>query len=154
MYSMVLILHSLLRWAVLALGAVAFARAVAGARARRNWTVADDRAGLWFTIALDVQLLLGLALYAVLSPVTQLAFQDFGAAMGNSVLRFWAVEHAVGMIAGLALVHIGRVRIRKAADPAGRHRMAAIFFGLGLAIILLAIPWPGMPAARPLFRWI
>ena len=153
MDSVVLVLHSLLRWAVLALGAVAFARAVAGAQARRNWSGVDDRAGLWFSIALDIQFLLGLALYVRFSPMTQIAFQDFGAAMGNSVLRFWAVEHAFGMIVGLALVHIGRVRIRKTADGVRRHRLAAIFFGLGLAVMLLTIPWPGMPAARPLFRF-
>ena len=130
---------------------MAFARAVAGSRAHRDWTVADDRAGLWFSIAVDIQFLLGLGLYVKLSPMTQIALQDFGAAMANPVLRFWAVEHALGMIVALALVHIGRVRIRKTADAAKRHRLGAIFFGLALAIILLTIPWPGTPAARPLF---
>ena len=153
MYSPLLIIHSLLRWAVLALGAMAFARAVAGARARRGWTAADDRAGLWFSVIVDIQFLLGLALYVKFSPMTQIAFQDFGAAMANPVLRFWAVEHALGMIVGIALVHIGRVRIRKTADAAKRHRLAAIFFGLGLAAMLLTIPWPGTPAARPFFHF-
>jgi hypothetical protein len=33
-----------------------------------------------------------------------------------------------------------------------RHKLAAIFFGLALVAILATIPWPGMPAGRPLFR--
>jgi hypothetical protein len=101
---------------------------------------------------LDLQLLLGLALYFILSPITGNVFQDFGGAMSNAVLRFWAVEHVFGMVIGVALAHVGRVRVRKTADAARRHKLAAIFFGLALVAILAAIPWPGTPAARPLFR--
>ncbi|OFW17486.1 MAG: hypothetical protein A3F70_10510 [Acidobacteria bacterium RIFCSPLOWO2_12_FULL_67_14] len=152
MYPLVLGIHSLLRWAVLAAGAAAFGRAIAGARAGRDWTPADARAGRWFTIALDVQFAIGLVLYAGLSPLTQLVFEDFGAAMRTPALRFWAIEHLLGMTTALALVHVGRVRIRKAADAAERHRRATVFFGLTLLAMILTIPWPGMPAGRPLFR--
>lgn len=152
MYALTLAIHSLLRWAVLAAGASALVRAAAGARARREWTSADARVGLLFVIAMDLQVLIGLALYFGLSPITQVAFQDFGAAMGSSALRFWAVEHVLGMLVAAVLVHVGRVRIRKTADAARRHRVAAIFFGLALLAIAGTIPWPGMPAARPLLR--
>jgi hypothetical protein len=152
MYPLILAVHSLLRWVVLGFGLLAASRGLTGARRRGEWTPADENAGRWFVIALDVQLLLGLALYLRLSPMTAIAFQDFGAAMGNAVLRFWAVEHIVGMVVALALAHIGRVRTRRAADAARRHRTAVIFFGLALAAIVMTIPWPGMPAARPLWR--
>jgi hypothetical protein len=101
---------------------------------------------------LDLQLLIGLVLYFGLSPITRAAFQDFGAAMGNSMLRFWAVEHIFGMVIAVALAHVGRVRVRKMTDPVRRHKLAAIFFGLALVAIVATIPWPGTPAARPLFR--
>jgi hypothetical protein len=153
MYLLTLALHSLLRWIVLAAGLVALGRAVEGARGRKEWAAGDEKAGRWFVGALDVQMLLGLALYLRLSPITASAFQDFGAAMGNSVLRFWAVEHIAGMVIALVLAHVGRGRIRRAADAARRHRTAAIFFGLALVAILVTIPWPGMRAARPLFRF-
>lgn len=152
MYPLILGIHSILRWLVLAAGFAAFARAVSASRAGRDWTPGDERAGFWFTLAVDVQFLIGLALYAGLSPLTRLAFDDFGAAMGNTVMRFWAVEHIFGMTMGLALVHVGRVRIRKLSDAQRRHKLAAVFFGLALLAILLTIPWPGMPAGRPLFR--
>jgi hypothetical protein len=58
-----------------------------------------------------------------------------------------------GMVVGIALAHIGRTRIRKATSDARRHRLAAIFYGLALVAILAAIPWPGLPNARPLFRF-
>jgi uncharacterized membrane protein len=152
MYPLTLAVHSLLRWVVLGAGLAALVRAMTGLRARRSWTPADDRAGQLFVGMLDLQFLIGLALYFILSPITTVAFRDFGAAMGNAALRFWAVEHILGMIVALALAHIGRVRVRKTTDAARRHKLAAIFFGLALVAILATIPWPGTPNARPLLR--
>lgn len=152
MYPLMLVVHSLLRWLVLAAGLVAFGRALAGMRGHRAWTTADDRAGQLFVGTLDLQFLIGLVLYFGLSPITRAAFQDFGGAMGNSMLRFWAVEHILGMLIAVALAHVGRVRVRKTTDAVRRHKVAAIFFGLALVAILATIPWPGMPAGRPLFR--
>jgi hypothetical protein len=152
MYSSALWLHSLLRWAVLLTGAIAWFRSIAGGTAKRPWAAKDDLWGLLFTMSLDTQLLAGLALYVFLSPFTKIAFQDFGGAMGNASLRFWAVEHLAGMVIGIALAHVGRVKIRKAQTDARRHRLATIYFGLALVAICASIPWPGLPVARPLFR--
>lgn len=142
MYGIVLIIHSWLRWAVLAAGIAAVARG--GAR--------DSSTGRWFTVLLDVQMLIGLLLYFVFSPFTTAALGDFGGAMRNPQLRFFAVEHTFGMIIGLVLAHIGTAKIKKA--PAERRgKLALIFYGLALVAILASIPWPGMPAGRPLFRF-
>ena len=78
-------------------------------------------------------MLLGLVLYGFLSPVTQSAFVDMAAAMRAAPVRFFAVEHPVGMIVAIALAHVGRVRIRKATDSESRHKRALVFFGLALA---------------------
>jgi len=151
MYSAVLSLHSWLRWAALLAGLIAFGRAlVAG---DRPWTRADERAGLFFSITLDIQILLGAALYFLLSPFTAEALKDFGAAMRVSGLRFWAVEHVLGMLIAVALAHVGRTRIHKTPSDRRRHRLAAIFFGLALVAMVASIPWPGTPNGRPLFRW-
>jgi len=152
MYVLILGIHSLLRWVVLVSGLLVFARGLMGAQSRRPWTPGDDRAGRVFVSTLDLQFLLGLALYVWLSPTTSVAMQDFGGAMGNPILRFWAVEHVTGMLVALVLAHIGRVRIRKATESAKRHKLAAVFAGLALLAILATIPWPGMAAARPLLR--
>ena len=122
-----------------------------GRSGRRSWTPADNRAGVIFTGLYDLQMLVGLALYFALSPLTSAAMADFGAAMGSG-LRYWAVEHPFGMILGLVLAHIGRVRIRKARDDERKHRAAALFFALSVIAILVSIPWPFMTNGRPLFR--
>ena len=151
MFTTLLAVHSLLRWVVLGTAVFALWRAVTGASSRRIWTSTDENAGKYFVLFLDLQVLIGLVLYVGLSPMTQAAFQDFGGAMGNSVLRFWAVEHIAGMLVAVALVHIGRVRARRVLLPGARHRTLVTFFGLALLAMAITIPWPFMSAARPLF---
>jgi hypothetical protein len=152
MYTTVLLIHSWLRWAVILAGLFAIFRGMGGWSGLKVWTRVDERAGFWFMATLDLQVVLGLGLYLFLSPFTAAAFDDFGGSMGNAALRYWAVEHTAGMILGVVLAHVGRIRTRKAA-AAKKHRAAAIFYGLALLVILASIPWPGMPAGRELFRW-
>ena len=153
MYSAALIFHSLLRWVVLLAGLLAVGRACAGWTGKRPWSAADNRAGIWFTAALDLQLLVGLLLHLALSPLTQAAMENVAATMQNPSLRFWFVEHPFGMVIALVLAHVGRVRIRRASTDASRHRIAAILFGIAMVAILLSLPWPGTLNARPLFPW-
>jgi hypothetical protein len=153
MYSAVLILHSLLRWIVLITGVLAIARSLPGWGGNKPWTSGDDAAGKWFISSVDLQLLLGLLLYFALSPLTRGGLADFAGAMRAPALRFWMVEHAMGMVLAVVLAHVGRVLIRKTRDTGAKHKRAVIFFGLALLLILLSIPWPGMPAARPLLRF-
>ena len=149
MYGIVLNIHSWLRWVVIIAMLWTILRAVLPGP--RPWTPADDRSLRLSLIAIDVQFLLGLLLYIVLSPFTRQAMADMGAAMKSPGLRFFAVEHLLGMVIGIALAHVGAARIRKAPEQR-RHRIAAIFFVLALLAILASIPWPGLPAGRPLFR--
>ena len=152
-YSSALWLHSLLRWAILVSGAAAWFLSISGASGRRPWTGKDEMWGTIFIITLDMQFLVGLGLYTFLSPITTIAFQDFAGAMRNANLRFWSVEHIAGMIVGIALAHIGRVKVQKASTDLSKHVMATIFFGLALVAIIGSIPWPGETVGRPLIRF-
>ncbi|MEI8259627.1 MAG: hypothetical protein WCJ30_28510, partial [Deltaproteobacteria bacterium] len=89
-----LLIHSIARWIVIALGLVACGRAMAGWLGKRDWTPADNRAGLVFMVSIDLQILIGVVLYFAFSPLANIALQNFGAAMRDSTLRFYAVEHA------------------------------------------------------------
>ena len=152
MYDLLLFAHSWLRWLVLLAVLMAVARAAGGVSTRRPWTPVDDRAGMWMTASLDLQMLIGIVLYGFLSPVTKSAFVDMAAAMRAAPIRFFVVEHPVGMIVAIALAHIGRGRARKAATSEAKHKTALIFFGLALLVLLLSIPWPVGPGARSIFR--
>lgn len=142
MYPIFLLVHSWLRWLVLAAGLAAVVRG--GSR--------GSNAGKWYTILLDTQLLIGLLLYFAISPVTTAALGDFAAAMRTPQVRYFAVEHVFGMLIAISLAHVGRSRVRKAPDER-KARTAAIFYGLSVVALLVSIPWPGMTAGRPLFRF-
>jgi len=137
MYSFFLDLHNVLRWVVLLLGAAALLMAWAGALGRGKWTPGLSRVSRIFSVAVDVQVLVGLVLYVALSPLTRTAFRDFGAAMRSSEQRFFLVEHSLLMILSAALVHVGAARGRKLDSPL----QAAIFYSLAAVAMAFAIPW-------------
>ena len=133
-------LHNLIRWAVVLIGVIAIVVALGGKR----WTPLQNSLGRWFSITFDVQVLIGIVLLFV-SPLTRTAYSDFGAAMSDSTLRFFALEHPLLMVIAAVLVHVGVSRGRKSDSP----RTAAIFYVLAAAVVAYAIPWdrpliPGM----------
>lgn len=154
MHTLVLSLHSVVRWLVVILGLLAAGRSLAGWLGRGNWGPLEDRLGMWFTTVMDLQLLLGLLLYFFLSPITTTAFRNFGSALADPGRRFWVVEHLLTMVVAVILAHSGRALSRKSAVAATRYQRAAIFFSLAVLAILLAIPWPftAAGAGRPWLR--
>jgi hypothetical protein len=146
MYTAVLTFHSWMRWFALVAGVGATLAALTGRDSR------TDRWGLLLMMALDIQMLIGLLLYLVLSPFTKEALQNFPAAMQNPQLRFWAVEHVSLMVAAVVLAHVGRVLARKARTPGAKRTRSLVCFGLATLAMLAATPWPGMANGRPLFR--
>lgn len=147
MYTPIIIIHNILRWVIVLAGLAAIVRAFIGWTQKKEWTLLDNRLSLIFTISMDIQFLLGLILYLFLSPVTEVAFEDFGAAMANSGLRFFAVEHLLIMVVALVLAHVARVLAKRAPDDTGKFRSIAIYFTVTMVLIFLGIPWD-----RPLFR--
>jgi hypothetical protein len=150
MYTTVLALHSWIRWIALIAAVGTTLAALRGKVAGGNSLA--DRWGMVAMMVLDTQMLLGLLLYFVLSPNTRAIMDNFGAAMKDPALRFWAVEHTVSMFAAIVLAHVGRVLARKATTPAAKRSRLLICFGLATLLIILGMPWPGRPGGRPLFR--
>jgi len=151
LYTTVLLLHSVLRWAVLLAGVGAVGLGVAGLLLGQAHGRPHRLANLAFMILTDTQLTLGLLLYAVLSPITTSAFADFGGAMKNPVLRYWAVEHLTGMVIAVVVIHVAYAMAKRAKGDRGKHLWAGAGLGVGLVVMLGSIPWPFMAAGRALF---
>lgn len=141
MYTGLLHSHNGLRWLVLLALLISIVLAFSGWIGRSEWKKSDKLSGLFLMIFMDLQLLIGLVLYAFVSPITQAAFNNFGGAMKNADLRFYAVEHFIMMLLALILIHIGRAKTKKSVASWKRHRSAAIFYTISLLIILAGIPW-------------
>lgn len=151
MYTLVLVTHSWLRYLVLGFGIGLLIASFLSWRNARETSPQDERLHVRFLAALDAQLLLGLLLYFVLSPITEAAFANFGAAMKNAQLRFFGVEHIATMLLAVIVAHVGRNRSKR-KHGAARHRTVFITQAVWLVLTLAAIPWPMLDTGRPLFR--
>jgi hypothetical protein len=141
MYTGFLHLHDTLRWLLLLSLVITLVKYISGWLGNQPWKKTDNILGIVFTSLMDIQLLTGLVLYFFLSPITKLAMSDFGAAMKDSGIRFYAVEHFSMMLIAVVLVHIGRAKSKKAKTDLAKFKTATIFYLLALVIILAAIPW-------------
>ena len=149
----ILILHNILRWAILVFGFWTLLNALTGVMSKRPFNSNDNRSNLFFMIGCDLQLLLGLILFFSNAWFDSLK-AGMGVAMKNPVTRFFTMEHALIMIIAWILVHVGRTAVKRATTDSSKHRKMLIYFGIAFLLILISIPWPfRAEIARPLFRW-
>jgi len=149
-----LIVHSWNRWLVLASALATLTLAIHGLSTRRQWSQTDQRLARVFVSALDLQGLLGLLLYFVLSPIIPKTLDEFKASMHVAALRFFAIEHVTMMLLALIVAHGAWAYAKRARNARARQWRITCGVSLSLLLILSAIPWPWLAAGRPLFRWI
>lgn len=143
MYTGLLHLHSFLRWIALILIVAAFVRSLMGWLNKSAYSSIDNKLSLFSLISVHLQLLIGFILYFI-SPIVSAGLADIGAAMKEPQLRFWTIEHISVMFFAIVLITIGRSLTKRAADDTDKHKKIALFFGFGLLLILMRIPWPFM----------
>jgi uncharacterized membrane protein len=153
LYTLALFLHSWNRWLVLIAGIVVLTQAIKGFSKKSEYCSCQTKWMLIFISSLHLQLLVGLLLYFVLSPITGLALHDFGAAMKDSVQRFWAVEHAFVNIIAVGLAQTGSILVKRTNIPARKNKLTIIWISIALILILAMIPMGIMGVDRPWFRF-
>lgn len=143
MYTPLLFIHSWIRWAIVVALVLCVVQSLRGADIKRLRTIA--------VATFDTQVLLGILLYVV-GPMTPRSREAFSAYMKAAPLRFFTVEHPFAMVIALGVLHIFSARSRKATTEEAARRALLIGSAIALILVLLGIPWPGSPYARPLFR--
>jgi hypothetical protein len=142
MYTGLLHLHSVLRYAVLILVLLSIFQAIAAGD--KPYSAANKKVNLFALISAHTQLLLGLGLY-FMSPNV-----DFSR-MSEPTFRYWNVEHISMMIIAIVLITVGYSKSKKALKAKAKHRAIYIYYTLAIVIVLLAIftmkdrnPWWNM----------
>jgi Na+/H+ antiporter NhaB len=152
MYATLLTLHNIARWILIVSAVILIVKTILNLVDKAPWHNLLDRAMRWYTITIDMQLLIGLVIMFAYSPMTTSAFTQFGIAMHNPVMRFFTLIHPLLMIGALVLAHVGRSQVKKEMPDKKKYLAILLWFGLSLALLLLAIPWPYTYTARLLIR--
>lgn len=136
MYHFIQKFHS--GWAYLALLLLVFAvfNSIAGMSSKREFTTKDKKIALFGLIATHIQLVVGLTLYFI-SPLGSAVFGQ----MKDAALRLTSLEHPLTNIIAIVLITIGWTKHKKAETNTAKFKSIAVFYGIGLALILIRIPW-------------
>lgn len=129
--------HSGWRWIVLILLLAAVVKMNVGWKGNKKFTAGDKKLALFAMVAYHIQFLMGWILFFLSSKV-----QFVDGMMGNSTLRFFAIEHSLMMTIAMVLITIGYSKSKKANNDTQRFKRLAIFYTISLILILASIPWP------------
>ena len=131
--------HSYLAYAALILLVLASINAIVGLTSKKFFKDNDLRLSLFTLIICHTQLLVGLIVYFV----SEKGFQAFGieGAMKNPALRLTMLEHPLINIIAIILITIGWSQHKRQESQNGKFKKIAIFYTIGLLLILARIPW-------------
>ena len=133
-------LHSFLPYLLLIVLLFAFLRSVIAYRGQLPHTEGHRKNGLILLILAHTQFLIGGILYFV-SPMSTSGLKDLGAAMKDTTLRLYTLEHPLMMILAIVLITMAYSKSKKDISSHLKHKIKCIYFGLALVLILSRIPW-------------
>ncbi|MDQ8010979.1 MAG: hypothetical protein REI96_00920 [Flavobacterium nitrogenifigens] len=136
MYNFLQKFHSGWAYLALLLLLVTVVNAIIGVTSKKEFTAKDRKIALFALIGTHTQLLIGLILYFV-SP---LGLQVLGQ-MSNADYRLTSLEHPLINIIAIILITIGWSKHKKLVNSEAKFKTFAIFYTLGLLLILSRIPW-------------
>ncbi|SMD09291.1 hypothetical protein [Pedobacter nyackensis] len=152
MYAILLPLHSLVRWLVLITLVFAIIRAYRGWISCKSFSKFDDALCKIVVNVLNIQMTIGIVLYCI-SPIVSYFLHNFKEAVHQRQVRFFGMEHITMMIIAVIVITIGFNKVKYKTSDEEKYKTMAIWFAIGLFIILSSIPWAFSPlTSRPNFR--
>jgi NADH:ubiquinone oxidoreductase subunit 2 (subunit N) len=135
-YETIQSVHSILAYAALGLLVLASINAIFGLTSKNFFTDKDLRLSLFTLIICHIQLLVGMILYFI-SPMGSAQLGN----MKDAAMRLTSLEHPLINIIALVLITIGWSKHKKEESNNGKFKKIAIFYTLGLVLILSRLPW-------------
>ena len=136
MYTFIQKFHSGWAYLVLILVLLAVINSFLGKSANKEFTAKDRKIALFALIFVHVQLLIGMLLYFV-SPKGSAVLGQ----MQDANLRLTSLEHPLVNIIAIVLITIGWSKHKKATTSQAKFNSIAVFYGIGLLLVLSRIPW-------------
>ena len=152
MYPVLLSIHSLFRWLVLASLLYALYRAYKGWFSGAVFSGFDNAVRHYTATIAQVQLVLGLCLYFI-NPIIDYFLHHYSVAVHQRQIRFFGMEHSLMMFIAIIVITITSMVARRRKADKQKFSTIALGYTLGLLIILTSVPWPFSPmVSRPYFR--
>lgn len=127
-------------------------RAYRGWYSKERFTSADNSVRHWTATIAHVQLALGVWLYSI-SPIIHYFLSNYKTAVAQREIRFFGMEHSLMMLTAVVVISIGSAKAKRKQLDQAKFKTIAIWFTVGLLIILANIPWPFSPlTSRPYIR--
>ena len=141
MYSILKNIHSYWAYLVLLVLILCIFNAITGKINGKDFESRDLRLSLFGLIFSHLQLLIGLILYFVSPWFDQWSNLGMGGVMKDAQTRLFLVEHPFTNILAIALITIGWSVQKQQSDPSKKFLRIALFYGLGLFLLMSRIPW-------------
>ncbi|SEG13461.1 hypothetical protein [Sphingobacterium lactis] len=152
MYHYLLIAHTYMRWLVLFSLLFTLTRFTIRSLQRKPFTNLDNLARHGTATIIHLQLIIGIGLFTQ-TPLNKVFWNSDPLPFENMELTFYNIFHPLVMLLATVIISIGSALAKRKQNEADKYKTTLLFFGLGLLLIFLAIPWPFSPFAnRPFIR--
>lgn len=128
--------HSGLRWVVLILLLVAIVKAAMNIKSAK-YEKGDKMINLFAMVMVHIQVTIGIVM-----AFTSGKINYSSGWMKNPQYRFFGMEHILLMVLAAVVLTIGRKKAEKLEDLSKRNKKIAVWYTIGLILILAGIPWP------------
>jgi len=141
MYSSIKELHSYFAFAVLGLLVLTILNSFIGLSRKRPFNLQDRRIALITLIFSHLQLVLGLIMLFTSPYLDFVKANGMGAAMKDSVIRLYVVEHPLINIIAIALITIGWSKHKRTEEDTKKFKFIGYLYLIALVLLLSRIPW-------------
>lgn len=141
MYATVQFIHSYWAYLVLIVLFIAVINSIIGYASNKEYAATNFRIALFTLITSHIQLLIGIVLYFTAPYFGVLLEEGMGTVMKDPTLRLYVMEHPLMMIIAVVLITMGYSKHKSKLTSKPKFKTLAIFYTLGLLIMLSRIPW-------------
>lgn len=128
--------HSGLRWIVLLILIITAVKAIGGVVGKKTYLSLDKKLASFTVMFFHLQVVLGFILFFA---------NDWASMFGQMKdpgIRFFTVEHTLGMLVAAILLTVGSAKAKRASSDEKKFKTIAWTFTISLVIVLACIPWP------------
>ena len=136
MYEIIQKAHSGFAYLALLALIIAVVNSLIGLFFKKDFAPLDRKIAIITLSLIHTQLIIGLIVWFI-SPLGMASLGQ----MKDAALRLTSLEHPITNIIAIVLITIGWVKHKKLVSSESKFKAFSIFYGLGLVLILIKIPW-------------